>query len=136
MIFLIGAVFGEVIARNSFYNRLVEKIFLKKDKSSFKFKNILTILPCKSRMKMIQNRGKDRIDRELDVIKYIRMQILTKNILTSILGKAGRREFKNSGKFIIPTELEWKSSGDSDLSSSEVDGHEIKSLEVVSKTNK
>lgn len=87
-------------------------------------------------MKMIQNRGKDRIDRELDVIKYIRMQILTKNILTSILGKAGRREFKKSGKFIIPTELEWKSSGDSDLSSSEVDGHEIKSLEVVSKTNK
>lgn len=101
---MIGAFLGGIISKNDFYNNSVAKIFVKKDKSSFKFKNILTIFPCKSKMKMIRNRGKVRIDRELDLIKYIRMQILTKNILSSILGKVGRREFKMYGKFIIPTE--------------------------------
>lgn len=74
---MVGMFIANLLVVGEMNKFFFESVFLKKDKTAFKF-GFMTLLPCKSKAKTVIKRGISRINREIDFVRFLRTQILTR----------------------------------------------------------
>ena len=72
-------------------------------------------LGMRSSQKKLFNKGLDRIERELDLVKYIKKQMMIDTVFELLFTKVDRILLKNQAKFVLnksSSDDEWNEYGD------------------------
>ena len=79
-IYMIFAYFGNWFNTDALTTYIVSQIFRRRDKKKLKF-GYSTIFCCKTKQKMMRDTGQERINSQIDIVKFVRNQLLLRQLV-------------------------------------------------------